>query len=60
MRLDKHPTKTAKRELTEKLKALKDAGKMIYKQYMEIKPQSEFISHLYAHPKVNKDPEDTC
>ena len=38
VRLDKDLTKHVKRKLTEKLKALKDARKITYKQYMETKP----------------------
>ena len=58
IKLDKDPTKTVKNKITQKLKSLKDTGKITYKQYMEVKPQSEAIPRMYALPKVHKNPSD--
>ena len=51
--------KNVKRKLTEKMKALKDAWQITYKQYIETTPQAESILGLYTIPKVHKNAENS-
>ena len=55
MRSVNNPIKNVMRKLTDKLKVLKDAGKITYKQCMEITPQAESIPLLYALSKVHQN-----
>ena len=58
LNLKEDPTKSMKCEITEKLKMLKDDGKLSFQQYMELKPQLETVLGMYGLPKVHKDPSD--
>ena len=51
-------TKTIKCKITQKLKTLKDEGKLSYLQYIELKPQSETVPRIYSLSKEHKNLSD--